>query len=395
MQFKLSMTQMRRLLRQHKQRTLSELLDKRIKDLDNSIISKKAKAYVSYKVPTQMKYQFMRVSPRDHYLIVRLAIPNCHVQDQRGLCRMESSRWRTNVTAVNFTSEKELDYIMRLVKQAYDYNLILPRTKDRRKPMAKKDYQKYCNVRVRADYALKVKQLSQIRMTKQSRICEALFMLPSDEILIERMTLGRQAAMDELRLGKEAYQLGHRTIALTEDTYRRVKTIAEKTDMSIAQFVTMVFAVEIRDLEHYIDTGMKSGLKAKEEYHKAMPEEPVNIAELHITKDNVGYTVEVIDDEGFRWESSTTMEAGSIEYSIDKHESYFHWDSSNSLKDSDKRESKPFSKIAELHVTKENGEYVVLLYDAANHIVRKKSRVPMVSSVEYNIHENTVTFHGD
>ena len=120
--------------------------------------------------------------------------------------------------------------------------------------MSTKGYQRYCNVRIRADYAFKVKQLSQIRMTKQTRICEALFMLPTAENLLERMNIGRSNMMNDLRLGKSAEPLGYRAIALTEETYQRVKTIAKRTRMSIAQFITMILAVSLDDLERYIDS---------------------------------------------------------------------------------------------------------------------------------------------
>lgn len=99
-------------------------LDQRIRALDGQVrVTSRAERYITYG-HTQMKGGFTRIVTNQTSLNVKLSIIRSHqIHDPRNWCADATayyrSTWSRARLEVDFSSLKDIDYIMSLVKQAY------------------------------------------------------------------------------------------------------------------------------------------------------------------------------------------------------------------------------------------------------------------------------------
>lgn len=109
------------------QAKLFRSLDERIRLLGQP--SSRADGYITYKKKSEMKGGFVRIKPtKKPDLDVHLALIN-HKQilDPENLCKDDYSyriKWSRAGSLVKCTPESNIDYIMDLIRQAYEYALI-------------------------------------------------------------------------------------------------------------------------------------------------------------------------------------------------------------------------------------------------------------------------------
>ena len=104
---------------------LFEQLKQRILSLDGVQQTSEAQAYIAYRHP-QMSRQFVSVKYRNRFVLVRLALPFSQRTDPLEMCTRGTPSGRYP-TFVRLTSPNDLDYVMLLVEQAYNHNLIKER----------------------------------------------------------------------------------------------------------------------------------------------------------------------------------------------------------------------------------------------------------------------------
>jgi uncharacterized protein with ParB-like and HNH nuclease domain/predicted transport protein len=99
-------------------RPLFDELRKRILNLDSSVREEPLKLYVAYKTITN----FVDIVPQKSKLRLSLNLNFNEVNDSRKICVDVSNtgRWGNGDVEVALSKEEELDYIMFLIKQAYD-----------------------------------------------------------------------------------------------------------------------------------------------------------------------------------------------------------------------------------------------------------------------------------
>jgi len=97
---------------------LFEHLRKRILNLDSSIREEAKKLYIAYKTATN----FVDIIPRKTKLQLSLNIPFDEIHDPRGVCRdvTHLGRWGNGDVEVTLSSFDEIDYVMSLIKQAFE-----------------------------------------------------------------------------------------------------------------------------------------------------------------------------------------------------------------------------------------------------------------------------------
>ena len=107
------------------QAQLFRLLDEHIRVLGKP--SSRSESYIAYKKEPEMKGGFVRISPaKKPGLNIHLAlISHTQIVDPKHLCEGEDRmRWSRASSLVKCMPEPDIDYIMDLIRQAYDYALI-------------------------------------------------------------------------------------------------------------------------------------------------------------------------------------------------------------------------------------------------------------------------------
>jgi uncharacterized protein with ParB-like and HNH nuclease domain/predicted transport protein len=91
----------------------------RVLNIDSSVHQENKKLYIAFKSVTN----FVDVVPRKSKLHLSLNIPFNEISDPNNICRDVSNigRWGNGDTSVNITSENQLDEIMNLVEQAFNW----------------------------------------------------------------------------------------------------------------------------------------------------------------------------------------------------------------------------------------------------------------------------------
>ena len=109
------------------------------------------------------------------------------------------------------------------------------------------------NVTIRADFAMKVKELAELRCQNNPQVFRLLFNAPDSEIL------------QRVRDGLDVYQhvglaMGNSCMRMHIDTYQRLKLIASTQGYSVPQLVTMTLAASEDDLLEYCDSGINRNI---------------------------------------------------------------------------------------------------------------------------------------
>ena len=99
-------------------RPLFEELRKRILNIDSSVREEPQKLYIAYKSLTN----FVDIIPQKRALRLSLNIPFDKIKDPQDKCRdvTGKGKWGNGDTEVKISSQKELDYVLSLIKQAFD-----------------------------------------------------------------------------------------------------------------------------------------------------------------------------------------------------------------------------------------------------------------------------------
>jgi predicted transport protein len=99
-------------------RPLFEELRKRILNLDSSVKEDILKLYIAYKTTTN----FVDIVPQKNRLRLSLNMQFDEVNDPKGICKdvTDKGRWGNGDVEVGISNFEELDYIMFLIKQAFD-----------------------------------------------------------------------------------------------------------------------------------------------------------------------------------------------------------------------------------------------------------------------------------
>ena len=101
---------------------LFEQLKQRILSLDGVQQTSDAEDYIAYRHP-QMSRQFVSIKYRNRFILVRLALSFSQITDPLEMCTRGTPSGRYP-TFVHLTSPNDFGYIMLLVGQAYNHNLI-------------------------------------------------------------------------------------------------------------------------------------------------------------------------------------------------------------------------------------------------------------------------------
>ena len=102
-------------------RQLFDALNMKILKLDSNINQSIRKQYIAYR----KNKNFVEIVPQKKRLQLSLDIPYSELNDTEGKCKDISykGRWGTGETRVYLTKESDIEYIMDLIKQSYEYNL--------------------------------------------------------------------------------------------------------------------------------------------------------------------------------------------------------------------------------------------------------------------------------
>lgn len=102
-------------------RQLFDLLDLMVLELDSKILKTINKQYIAYKNDKN----FVEIVPQKSGLKLSLDIPISELNDEKGLCEDVSykGRWGTGQTRVYLKDEQDVNYIINLIKQSYEYNI--------------------------------------------------------------------------------------------------------------------------------------------------------------------------------------------------------------------------------------------------------------------------------
>jgi len=97
---------------------LFEQLQKRILNLDASVTEEIKKHYIAYKTTTD----FVDVTPQKSQLKLSLNIEFDEINDPQGICRdiRDINTWETGDVEILFKKPEQLDYMMYLIKQAFE-----------------------------------------------------------------------------------------------------------------------------------------------------------------------------------------------------------------------------------------------------------------------------------
>ena len=99
-------------------RPLYEELRKRILNIDSSVIEEILKLYIAYKTSTN----FVDIVPQKSRLRLSLNMRFNEINDPKNICKdvTDKGRWGNGDVEVGISSMNEIDYVMSLIKQAYE-----------------------------------------------------------------------------------------------------------------------------------------------------------------------------------------------------------------------------------------------------------------------------------
>ena len=116
------------------------------------------------------------------------------------------------------------------------------------------DTTKWKNVRIRADYATKIRNLAAVREERIWYVVDTLVLTPSDNAVLDRFVEGKKHLMRDIESGKQTLDIGYTTIHVTAAAYDRIARIAKAfSRYSTAKFMSTLFAPPIEKLIEYID----------------------------------------------------------------------------------------------------------------------------------------------
>lgn len=104
---------------QGKNLELYNLLRRRVLNINSSVREEYKKFYIAFKASTN----FVDIVPQKSRLRLSLNIPFDEVDDPKNICKDVSQvgRWGNGDAEVGFDSEEQIDYLMTLIQQAYDW----------------------------------------------------------------------------------------------------------------------------------------------------------------------------------------------------------------------------------------------------------------------------------
>lgn len=100
-------------------RKLYDTLNLRITSLDENIIQKMWKHYIAYKI----NRNFVELIPQKSAIKIALDIPIEEINDTKNICDdiKNKGSWSTGTTRTYLKKEEDIDYIMDLITQSYEY----------------------------------------------------------------------------------------------------------------------------------------------------------------------------------------------------------------------------------------------------------------------------------
>ena len=103
-------------------RQLIDSVSLMVLNMDSSITEHVGKLYISYKINNK---NFLEVLPQKKGLKIVLDIPISELKDSKGICHDVSDKhvWGTGDTRLYLNDEKDVYYVLDLIKQSYEYNL--------------------------------------------------------------------------------------------------------------------------------------------------------------------------------------------------------------------------------------------------------------------------------
>ena len=117
------------------------------------------------------------------------------------------------------------------------------------------------NVNLRADFALKVRELADIRCQSTVQLFNLLFNVP-DTTLLQRMRDGLDSYADsDFTINGSGDLLGRKCLRLDGETHQRIKRIADARGFTIGQVVTLVLSVPSDTLLDYADEGINQNIE--------------------------------------------------------------------------------------------------------------------------------------
>lgn len=98
---------------------LYNLLSRRVLNISSSVREEYKKFYIAFKASTN----FVDVVPQKSRLRLSLNIPFDEIDDPKGICKDVSQvgRWGNGDTEVGLDSEEQIEYLMSLIQQSYDW----------------------------------------------------------------------------------------------------------------------------------------------------------------------------------------------------------------------------------------------------------------------------------
>ena len=96
-------------------------LDKRLMNIDDSIVREYKKCYIAYKSDTN----FVNIKPSKNELTISFNIPFEKIKDKKGLCMDYTGigNFASNDVLLKVNEITDLNYVMHLAMQALDYQL--------------------------------------------------------------------------------------------------------------------------------------------------------------------------------------------------------------------------------------------------------------------------------
>ncbi|MDE0297535.1 MAG: hypothetical protein OXN17_02770 [Candidatus Poribacteria bacterium] len=116
------------------------------------------------------------------------------------------------------------------------------------------DTTKWKNVRIRADYANKIRNLASLREEKIWYVVDTIVLTPSDNVVIDRFVEGKVCLLRDIESGKSTVDMGYTTIHVTAAAYDRIARIAKVfSRYSTAKYMSTLFSPPIKRLIEYLD----------------------------------------------------------------------------------------------------------------------------------------------
>ena len=110
------------------------------------------------------------------------------------------------------------------------------------------------NITLRADFAMKVRELAELRCQNNPQIFKLLFNAP-DDVILKRVRAGLDV-YDHVGL-----DLGRVCMRMDNETFNRIKKVADSQGYSVPQLVTMTLAASENTLLDYTDAGINANIE--------------------------------------------------------------------------------------------------------------------------------------